>query len=107
MTQIDGLVHSKTTLYSSKTVNFGLQNRRFTPFISQNSKATIVLLPSPHRNMWLAKWLKVAIFLCQDFRLCFNTSRPLFTFFLPPPQRTVLIVQKVRRNTFVRIHFYP
>ena len=107
MTQIDGLVHSKTTLCSSKTVNFGLQNCRFTLSNSQNSKATISLLPSRPRNKWLAKGLKVAFSPCQDFRPRFNTSRPLFTFFLPPPQRTVLIVQKVRRNTFVRIHFYP
>ena len=83
MTQIDGLVYSKATVCSKKSVNFRHQNRRFTPFISQNSKTTIALLPSRHRNKGLAKWLKVVLFLCQDFRLRFNTSRPLFTFFLP------------------------
>ena len=81
MTQIDGLVHSKATVCSKKSVNFGDQNRRFTPFISQNSKSIIHVLPSPHRNNQVAKGLKVAIFLCKDFRSHFNTSRPPFTFF--------------------------
>ena len=73
MTQIDSLVHSKATVCSSKTVNFGDQNRRFTPLNSQNPKTTIALLPSRHRNKAVAKGLKVAIFLCQDFRQLFNT----------------------------------
>jgi len=82
MTQIDGLVYSKSTVCFSKTVNFRLQNRRFTPFISQISKSTISLLPSRHRNNQVAKGLKVVFSPCQDFRPRFNTPRPPFTFFL-------------------------
>ena len=81
MTQIDGLVYSKTTVCSSKSVNFGDQNRRFTPFISQIFKTAIRVLPSRHRNNQIAKGLKVVSFPCKDFRLCVNTSRPLFTLF--------------------------
>ena len=81
MKQIDGLVHSKTTVCFPKTVNFRLQNRQFTPFISQNSKTTIHALPSQHRNKAVAKGLKVAIFHCQENTLKFNTSSmPLDTF---------------------------
>ena len=85
MTEIDGLVHSKATVCSSKTVNFRHLNRRFTPFVSQISKSTITLLPSRHRNNQLAKWLKVASFPCKDFRPRFNTPRPPFTFFITNP----------------------
>ena len=77
MTQIDGLGHSKATVCSSKTVNFRHQNRRFTPLISQNSKTVIHVLSSRHRNKAVAKGLKVAIFLCQDFRPLFNISLTL------------------------------
>ena len=68
MTQIDGLVYSKATVCSKKTDNFGDQNRRFAPFISQKRKTAIGTLPSRHRNKGLAKGLKVAIFACKDFR---------------------------------------
>ena len=81
MTQIDGLVYSKTTVCSSKTVNFRHQNRRFTPFISQNSKTAIHVLSSRHRNNQVAKGLKVASFPCKKFRARFNTLHSPFTFF--------------------------
>ena len=81
MTQIDGLLCGKTTVCSSKSVNFRDQNRRFTPFISQKSKSAIGILPFRHRNNQVAKGLKVTIPPCQDFRLQFNTSWSPFTFF--------------------------
>jgi len=73
MTQIDGLVHSKTTVCSSKSVNFGDQNRRFTPFISQKWNSAIDTLTSRHRNKAVAKGLKTVILACQEFRLRINT----------------------------------
>ena len=82
MKQIDGLVYSKATVCSSKTVNFRHQNRRFTPLISQNSKTVIHVLSSRHRNNQVAKGLKVVISHCQEITLKFNTTRKTLDTFL-------------------------
>ena len=81
MTQIDGLLCGKTTVYSSKSVNFLDQNRQFTPFISQQSKSAIYTLPSRHRNKAVAKGLKTGILPCQHFRQRINTCDRVFILF--------------------------
>jgi len=81
MKQIDGLVYSKATVCSSKTVNFRHQNRRFTPLISQNSKTVIHVLSSRHRNKAVAKGLKTGISPCQHFRQRINICDRELRFF--------------------------
>ena len=78
MTQIDGLLHSKATVCSKKSVNLRDKNRRFTLLNSQNPKTTIHTLPSRHRNNQIAKGLKTTILPCKHFRLRINTT---FNFF--------------------------
>ena len=91
MTQIDGLVYSKATVCSSKTVNFRDQNRRFTLFISQKRKTAIGTLPSRHRNKQVVKGLKMEILHCQLFRIRINTSRMIFTLFMPTIKNTSVL----------------